>query len=565
MIIKDFRKEFYDVIQHQRVLVLVAFDVDAICACKILQSLFQCDQILYTIVPVSGREDLERAFIENSEGIKHVIMINCGANIDVVEELQPEEHIKFYICDSHRPVDVHNVFNAVQVKLLMRSTELSVPEYDEVFRDDEEESDMDSGNDSDESETQSSRKRKRFDDAAIERRMEKRKWEENRNKVLFEYMQFSTYGTSSALLMFELAWKISKDSNDLLWWGIIGVTDQYIHYKTPREKYIEDVMALQSHVSRLNHKDDEDIISINCLKIMYDDELQLTLYRHWSLFESLCHSINMACKFKIWTLKGQKRLHEFLAEMGLPLTQCKQKFASMDSSLKINIRTMIQENMNKYGLVDEDVILPSFFAQYGFKNKLCATDVAHATVAILENTEKGKTATDSFLKAMDVLSRSNTAAMEKGLELAKRQLQAIITQVQTFLDMHQVISAGPFLYAFMQEGAADVKLFAHQQCVMRLARFTLEAHCSVSRNKKARNLPLVLGVPLNSENGTILVIGIPPLSMDDERKNFFGKAFEQAATSTNCRTFHDTFDTFIMEMKSEDRSKFFDALISLLN
>jgi len=41
--------------------------------------------------------------------------------------------------------------------------------------------------------------------------------------------------------------------------------------------------------------------------------------------------------------------------------------------------------------------------------------------------------------------------MEKGLELAKTQLQAIISQVQTFLDMHQVISAGPFLYSCMQE------------------------------------------------------------------------------------------------------------------
>ncbi|WAR03472.1 CDC45-like protein [Mya arenaria] len=483
MIIKDFRKEFYDVIQHQ--------------------SLFQCDQILYTIVPVAGKEDLERSYLENSEGIRHVVMINCGSNIDIIETLQPEEYIKFYICDSHRPVDVHNLYNAVQVKLLMRSSELSVPEYDEVFRDDDNSDEEDSGNDSDTSES-ATRKRKRFDDAAIERRMERRKWEENRVKVLFDYMQFSTYGTSSALLMFELAWKMSKDSNDLLWLAIIGVTDQYVHYKTGREKYIEDVMALQSHVSRLNHKDDEEIISINCLKIQYDDELHLSLYRHWSLFESLCHSINMACKFKVWTLKGQKRLNEFLAEMGL---------------------------------VDEDVILPSFFAQYGFKNKLCATDVTYVTAAILENYEKGASSTDCFLKAMDVLSRSNTSAMEKGIDLARRQLQAVIAQVQTFLDMHQVISAGPFLYAFMQE----------------------------SRNKKCRNLPLVLGVPQDSEHGTVLVIGIPPLSMDDERKNFFGKAFEQAATSTNCRTIHNYFDTFMMELKSDDRSKFFDSLISLLN
>ena len=33
------------------------------------QNLFQCDQILYTIIPVSGKEELERAFIENSEGV----------------------------------------------------------------------------------------------------------------------------------------------------------------------------------------------------------------------------------------------------------------------------------------------------------------------------------------------------------------------------------------------------------------------------------------------------------------------------------------------------------------
>ena len=41
--------------------------------------------------------------------------------------------------------------------------------------------------------------------------------------------------------------------------------------------------------------------------------------------------------------------------------------------------------------------------------------------------------------------------LEKGLEMAKLQLKAIVTQVQSFLDMNQVISAGPFLYAFVQE------------------------------------------------------------------------------------------------------------------
>lgn len=47
--------------------------------------------------------------------------------------------------------------------------------------------------------------------------------------------------------------------------------------------------------------------------------------------------------------------------------------------------------------------------------------------------------------------RKCTMVMEKGLEMGKQQQRAIMTQVQSFLDMNQIISAGPFLYAFVQE------------------------------------------------------------------------------------------------------------------
>lgn len=41
--------------------------------------------------------------------------------------------------------------------------------------------------------------------------------------------------------------------------------------------------------------------------------------------------------------------------------------------------------------------------------------------------------------------------MEEALNMAKKQIGALASQVQTFLDMQQVMSAGPFLYAFVQE------------------------------------------------------------------------------------------------------------------
>ncbi|KAK2169147.1 hypothetical protein LSH36_12g20040 [Paralvinella palmiformis] len=504
---------------EHRVLVLVAFEIDALCACKILQYLFQCDHVLYTIVPVTGKQDLERAFVEHSEG--------------------------------------------VQVCLLMKEDDLeNIPEFRDVFLEDESDED-DLDNDSDDPET--GQKKRRFDEAALIKRMEKRKWEENRKKILFEYTEFSGYGLSSSLLLYDMAWKMSKDTNDLLWLAIIGVTEQYINQHVERDKYMESIAELQPHVSRLNHRpdDEESSISIDCLKVMFDNELRLTMYRHWSLFESLCHSEYTTCKFKIWTMKGRKRLHEFLADMGLPLVQCKQKFTSMDVSYKESVKDLFKKFQDKYSINEQDLFLPSFHAQYGYKNRYCATDVIYASEAVLQDVEKEYSDSDNFLHTLDLLNRSKTECMEKGIEMAKIQLSALVKQVQSFLDANLVISAGPFLYAFVQEGTPDVKFFAKPINLARLARFTLEAYCCVSRNKKVKTLPFVLGAHHNSDMGTMLVIGIPPV-LDKSLKNCFGKAFEQAAATTNSRTLHDFFDSHIIELKSEDRSKFFDALISLL-
>ena len=49
------------------------------------------------------------------------------------------------------------------------------------------------------------------------------------------------------------------------------------------------------------------------------------------------------------------------------------------------------------------------------------------------------------------ICRSKTETMDKGIEAAKLQQRAIANQVQSFLDMNQIISAGPFLYGFVQE------------------------------------------------------------------------------------------------------------------
>ena len=41
--------------------------------------------------------------------------------------------------------------------------------------------------------------------------------------------------------------------------------------------------------------------------------------------------------------------------------------------------------------------------------------------------------------------------MMEGLELAKLQMKSLVLQAQTFLEMNQVVCAGPFLYTFVQQ------------------------------------------------------------------------------------------------------------------
>ncbi|VFV47259.1 cell division control protein 45 homolog [Panthera pardus] len=567
MFVSDFRKEFYEVVQNQRVLLFVASDVDALCACKILQALFQCDHVQYTLVPVSGWQELETAFLEHKEQFHYFILINCGANVDLLDILQPDEDAIFFVCDTHRPVNVVNVYNDTQIKLLIKQDDdLEVPAYDDIFRD-EEEGEEHSGNESDNG-SEPSVKRTRLEEEIVAqtmKRRQRREWEARRRDILFDYEQYEYHGTSSAMVMFDLAWMMSKDLNDMLWWAIVGLTDQWVQDKITQMKYVTDVGILQRHVSRHNHRneDEENSLSVDCTRISFEYDLRLALYQHWSLHDSLCNTCYTAARFKLWSVHGQKRLQEFLADVGLPLKQVKQKFQSMDVSLKENLREMIEESANKFGM--KDMRVQTFSIHFGFKHKFLASDVVFATMSLMESPEKDGSGTDNFIQALDSLSRSNLDKLYHGLELAKKQLRATQQTIASCLCTNLVISQGPFLYCSLMEGTPDIVLFSKPASLSLLSRHLLKSFVCSTKNRRCKLLPLVMAAPLSVEQGTVTVVGIPPETDSSDRKNFFGRAFEKAAEGTNSRTLHNHFDLSVIELKAEDRSKFLDALVSLLS
>jgi cell division control protein 45 len=119
------------------VLVLVALDVDALCASAILTSLFKADFVSYALLPVRGYEDIVRirdARIATPSGaseLRSIVMINCGAIVNIAQLLQLPRAVKCYVFDSHRPIHLANIYDANQQIVVFDDGAQAIDEFPE--------------------------------------------------------------------------------------------------------------------------------------------------------------------------------------------------------------------------------------------------------------------------------------------------------------------------------------------------------------------------------------------------------------------------------------------------
>lgn len=111
------------------VLILVALEPDALCACRILARLLKHDYIPHKIQPVSGRDDLEKAGkelvtpLKESEGGSGgvVVCLGVGGMVSLGEELgldgpdddAPYSGVEVWLMDARRPWNLENVFGSL--------------------------------------------------------------------------------------------------------------------------------------------------------------------------------------------------------------------------------------------------------------------------------------------------------------------------------------------------------------------------------------------------------------------------------------------------------------------
>ncbi|KAI9488804.1 CDC45 family [Zychaea mexicana] len=577
-------------------ILFVASDVDAICACKILQSILKADLIQHKLVPVSGHNDLQKAsrgLVADDPDLRTIIMINCGAPLEVFEMFGSRDDVRIYVIDSHRPFNLDSCLpESKNVFVFQDTSERSkLKEYMEAYEDvmvDEHENDSASdASDQEEDDNGRPRQRRRLAEGDGLSHAERRRKRQRQRRLLTEYYESGVYhANSTAGQAYALATQLARTNNDLLWLAIIGITSQYIFERIDTDKYLKYISVLNDDVARFNLILGEGATRTGDSSIQTEDDFRFMLFRHWSLQDSMYHSGYVASKLGLWKEFGRRRLLNMFAKMGFSIQQCEQVYTHMDMDLKTILRTKIETVAPLYGLTD--ICFPSFARTFGWKQRFSASDAVYSLVTLLETSPESairlgedvlwnqdedwdalEEATGDHGDGLASLRRrwwmrnfytvydsmDSAEGLERGVKLCMKVQRAVVRQSTAVLEKRAVRVIKNFRTVVMRDGP-DLPLFQHPLTLSKLALFLTDAY----REHGNRNLPFVIA-SYDEEHESFLVVattGAP--TFGDIRKNPFGMAFQKAAERTQARISFDSFETSVLQIHKNDLDLFIENL-----
>lgn len=346
----------HDSIQHGgcSILILVAMDVDALCACEILTRLFKSDFMSYSLQAVRGYDDVRRITDmrfcdENGQTKEHTeirsfVLLNCGAIVNLMALCPFPRAIKCYVLDSHRPIHLANVYDPHQQIIIFDDGALDrkdIPEdgSDLDIEDLGDSSDEDNMQDSEE---ESADKEAKEEVTSLELQAEEtsdadhekvstdaqnlKKRKRKRREEILRYYRGSYYAAPVSTLTFELAQQLNACHCDLIWYAIIGLTKQFNMEQIDMEDYNAMIHFFQDEVFTIEARGsvmEEGLIgeagmkyqpatlatnpAYDSGKITFEEEYRFMLYRHWSLYDSMYYSDYIASKLGLYTNPTSRR------------------------------------------------------------------------------------------------------------------------------------------------------------------------------------------------------------------------------------------------------------------
>jgi cell division control protein 45 len=444
------------------------------------------------------------------------------------------------------------------------------------------------------------------------------------------YARGSFYGRPAACLLYDVAHALRRDSLDHhapLWHAVVSLTDQYVHVRCSADAYTAGVFELASRVAdapgadaprTASLEDGSTVAAFAQRRIGYGQEFRFMLHRHWSLYDAMLHAPYIAARLQTWTEPGRAALDRLLAEMGLPLAQCRQKFSHMAPAHLRALRTRLEAMAPAYGL--SDIAFWSFTKQHGYKMDVCAADVVYGVTALLETgggsggsgaggggeggegggggngggggagagagaVAAGAAQVSGFQRAVEALSESHWETLKAGIDAAQRLQRVVLRTGGLALLGKCVVDVGPFRFVNLCAGAAasgaasggDAALLRQPMALLRLALFIQDA---VHVRRPRKHKPLVLAAPAPasasgdaaaaSQDGNpaagsgadmVLVVGVTGAPRaGDARGNGFGTSFHVAASAVRAPFAHDAFEAAVITLGASHLEAFLEQL-----
>ena len=589
----------------QLVLFVSCLNIDALCATRMLATLFKKQLVQLQIVPVFGYAELKSHYAKLDENINSVVLVGFGSYVDIETFLDIDasgyvsgeaadgsklyrRHI--YVLDGHRPWNLDNLFGSDIVQCFDDGTvEDSLGEQKEAYfklieleaqngdesSDEEDSTDEDEDDDDDEENAQG--KRMHPDDAKYKKQQRKmrKKQISQYEPVLEEYnSQRTSVVNSIASQVYSLVSAIGETSITQLWLAILGATSLDTSYSSV---YNGLYPIMQDEVKRLSPDSRLHISSStsagsgktpDTMSLEIQPDYYLFLLRHSSLYDSFYYSNFVNAKLSLWNENGKKRLHKMFARMGIPLTTAHETWLYMDHSIKRELGSIFDKNLDRYGL--QDIIRDGFVRTFGFRGSISASEYVEALTALLEagatlkssvqpngstqassnagknngndgqngkdasgsnagvsdetsEYEEGTTAETSRMKAIrtmeatrkqwvasfwlswDALDEKNMDILSKGIKHAQFLQKAIFNTGVTILEKKMIKHLRIYRLCVLQDGP-DLAIYQNPLTLLRLGNWLIEC-CSEAEDKQL--LPMVLAC-LDEETDTYLVAGMSP-------------------------------------------------------
>mmetsp|Transcript_114937 Transcript_114937/g.245405 ORF Transcript_114937/g.245405 Transcript_114937/m.245405 type:complete len:689 (-) Transcript_114937:74-2140(-) len=593
--------------------------------------------------------------LEGDFEVRSLVLLNCGVGLDLQQHLEDcgaSPELRCFVIDAHRPILLANCSARSNRVVILNDDPIAEandiqPPVEEWEADDDIGDESETGGNDSEVEQENE-----WDpnagaggdprppgERAAERREKKRRRQadrqakiERKRRKVNEYYETSYYATPATMSLFKMAAQANAPSQDLLWLAavsLVGYHDQgllsEVNYNRLAWEQLKEALdrstdhALSSSApsqgtqgatatvpdSSPGPSDDEQetvpksrarrplpraAMARQCLR--FENDLRLSLYKHWTLEESIMHSSYFYGTLELHRDKGLRALKAFFATAGIHPSDYRQLFSCMQIDVRKAIQKKFRDHGKGYGLTEKNMFLQQFVRDLGplgdknpalFLQQLSSMDAVHIVGALLSSvppalsgarieqlpqTADGRRDTaaisemeshamvENFWRAFDAVLCKEPKALLEGIGEAQEMAKSVQNLARLIKDTKAMHQSRHFRWCKIEQ---PPHLFRNHLAVRRLAVWLLQVLFEYRPKGEDRGLPLLV-IMRDPVMDAYLCVGATPTRVSDQDE--FGSLFRgvmRADKSIKAR--YDFFDKSCIEVSADDFERFWELLV----